>query len=253
MRRFPVVLAVLLLMAAVPAQADSGFEGGVRGMYWFPSLSANIKTTSGGVTGEFDAKKDLGVGDESFPSGEAFVRYGRFHLRVGYTPVSFDGSKRITDNVTFNGQTFLVSDNVITKLDLKMLDGEIQIDILRPDFEAVSFNLGLILKVKYIDGKAELRSTAKAESKNFQVPVPMVGIAAGAGFLKNMLRVDVRATGIAYSNNHLYDGDVFLSFIPIPYCSMQGGYRIIDLNVDTDDVVAKFKMNGPYVGAQLSF
>jgi len=253
MRRILVVLAVLSLLAAVPVNAASTFEGGVRGYYWFPNLAANIKTTNGGVTGQFDAKKDLGVGDENFPSGEAFLRAGRFHFRVGYTPVSFDGSKEIAQNVTFNGQTFTANDNVITSLDLNMLDGEIQIDILRPDLEVASFNLGVILKVKYVDGKAELRGTTQAETKKFQIPVPMVGVAAGAGFLKNMVRVDARATGITYSSNHLYEGDIFLSFVPVPFFRVQGGYRLLDLSVDTDDVVAKFKLNGPYVGAQLSF
>jgi outer membrane protein len=253
MRRVLVFLAMASLLAAVPVYAASTFEAGVRGNYWFPKLSANVTTTSAGVTSQFDAKKDLGVGDENFPSGEAFIKYGRFHFRVGYTPVSFDGSKQITDNVTFNGQTFTVNDNVITNLDLKMLDGEFQIDILRPDLEVANFNLGVIVKVKYVDGNVKLRNAVQTESKAFQVPIPMVGLAAGAGFLKNMVRVDVRATGITYSNNHLYEGDAFVSFVPLPFFRVQGGYRILDLNIDTDDVVAKLKLNGPYVGAQLSF
>lgn len=254
MRRVLILLAVLPLVAtAVPAFALPGFEAGARGMYWFPDLTANVKTTVSGVTGDFDAKTDLGVGDKDFPSGEAFVRLGNFHFRVGYTPVTFSGDKTLTDNVVFNGRTFSASSRVITHLDLKMLDGELQFDVLRPDLVAASFNLGLILKVKYVDGKVDLESSGVTEKKDFKAPIPMVGLAAGVGFLKNMVRVDARAAGVAYGGNHLYEGDAFASFAPFPFFRVQGGYRLIDLKIDEDDIVAKLKLKGPYVGAQFSF
>lgn len=254
MRRALILLAVLpLVAAAVPAFALPGFEAGARGMYWFPDLTANVKTTVSGVTGDFDAKTDLGVGDKDFPSGEAFVRLGNVHFRVGYTPVTFSGDKTLTDNVVFNGRTFSASSRVITHLDLKMLDGELQFDVLRPDLVAASFNLGLILKVKYVDGKVDLESSGVTEKKDFKAPIPMVGLAAGVGFLKNMVRADARAAGVAYGGNHLYEGDAFASFAPFPFFRVQGGYRLIDLKIDEDDIVAKLKLKGPYVGAQLSF
>jgi len=81
----------------------------------------------------------------------------------------------------------------------------------------------------------------------------MVGVAAGAGFLKDMVRVDARAAGVAYSGNHLVDVDVFASFAPLPFVRIQGGYRYIDLEIDEDGTLASFKLKGPYVGAQLSF
>ncbi len=254
MRRALILLAVLPLVAtAVPAFALPGFEVGARGMYWFPDLTANVKTTVGGVTGEFDAKTDLGVGDKDFPSGEAFVRIGNFHFRVGYTPVKFSGDKVLTEDVVFNGRTFSASSRVITNLDLKMLDGEFQYDLLRPDLVVASFNLGLILKVKYVDGKVDLASSGVPEKKDFKAPIPMIGLAAGVGVLKNMVRADARVTGMSYGGNHLYEGDAFASFAPFPFFRVQGGYRLIDLKIDEDDIVAKLKMKGPYVGAQFSF
>jgi hypothetical protein len=81
----------------------------------------------------------------------------------------------------------------------------------------------------------------------------MVGLAAGAGVLKNVLRADARVTGIAYSGNHLYEADVFASFAPFPFFRIQGGYRYIDLKLDEDDIVAELEMKGPYAGAQVSF
>jgi len=81
----------------------------------------------------------------------------------------------------------------------------------------------------------------------------MIGLAAGAGFANNLVRADARVTGMAYSGNHLYEADVFASFVPLPFLRVQGGYRYIDLKVDEDDIVADLELKGPYIGAQLSF
>ena len=247
-----VTVAAGVLLMAEGAFAASGIEVGVRGAYWFPKLSGSAQTNATGDT-RFDFKDTLGVGDENIPFGEAFLRLGNTTIRVGYTQFSFDGERQLTQTVVFNGTTFSASDNVISSLDLKMLDGEVQYDFLRPDVGVAGFNLGLLLKVKYVDGKVELRNSTTTETKDFKAPIPMVGAAAGVGFLKDMVRVDARAAGIAYSGNHLYDVDAYASFAPLPFVRIQGGYRYIDLKIDRDDTLASFKLKGPYVGAQLSF
>jgi len=247
-----VMVAAAFLLMAEGAFAASGFEVGVRGAYWFPKLTGNAQTDVTGDT-RFDFKDTLGVGDENLPFGEAFVRFGSTTLRVGYAQVNFDGEKELTQTVVFNGTTFSATDNVISALDMKMLDGEVQFDFLRPDVGVAGFNIGLLLKVKYVDGKVELRNSTTTETKDFQAPIPMIGAAAGVGFLKDMVRVDARAAGIAYSGNHLYDADAYASFGPLPFVRIQGGYRYIDLKIDQDGTLASFKLRGPYLGAQISF
>ncbi|HSL92300.1 MAG TPA: hypothetical protein VK863_06595, partial [Candidatus Limnocylindrales bacterium] len=137
MKRILILTAVLPLMAAVPAHALPGFEVGARGVYWFPDLSGSVQSLTPPPQGtEFDIKDDLNVGDENFPGGEASLRVGRFHIRVGYMPVTYDGNNQLTRQIVFNGQTFNVNDNVVSQLDLKMLDAEVQFDLLQPDFAA---------------------------------------------------------------------------------------------------------------------
>jgi len=245
-------VATGLLLMAGSAFAAPGFEVGARGAYWFPKLTGSAQTNATGDT-RFDFKDTLGVKDENLPFGEAFLRLGGTTLRVGYAQIAFDGNKQLTETVVFNGTTYSVSDNVISRLDMKMLDGEVQYDFLRPDVGIAGFNIGLLLKVKYVDGKVELRNSTTTEMKDFKAPIPMLGAAAGVGFLKDMVRVDARAAGIAYSGNHLYDADAYASFVPLPFVRIQGGYRYIDLKIDKDDTLASFKLKGPYLGAQLSF
>jgi outer membrane protein len=254
MRRFRAAAAAAA-MIAIASSSALAVEFGARGAFWFPKLSGDVQTTTGGVTETLiDVKDTLGVEDENVPFGEAFLRAGRLTLRVGYSRIKFDGNKRLSESITFNGETFSVDDNVVTLLDMKMLDGDVQYDILRPDAGIVAFNLGLLLRVKYVDGKVELSSAAAGSTvQDFKAPVPMAGAAVGAGILKNMIRVDLRGAGIAYSGNHLYDVDAYASFTPLPFVRLQGGYRYIDLRIDEDDIRASLKLKGPYVGAQLSF
>ena len=253
MRRILKVATVTgVFLMAGSAFAASGFEVGARGAYWFPKLTGSAQTNMTGDT-RFDFKDTLGVKDENIPFGEAYLRFGNTTLRVGYTQIKYDGEKRLTQTVVFNGTTYSASDDVISMLDMKMLDGEVQYDFLRPDFGIAGFNIGLILKVKYVDGKVELRDTLQTETKDFKAPIPMIGAAAGVGFLKDMVRVDARAAGIAYPGNHLYDADAYASFAPLPFVRIQGGYRYVDLKIDRDDTLVSFKLSGPYLGAQLSF
>lgn len=250
-----VTVAAVILVSAGSAFAASGFEVGARGAYWFPKLTGTARTTTNGVPETLlDVETTLGMKDEDIPFGEAFLRLGGATLRIGYTKLAFDGNRTLADAITFNGRTFTASDNVVSKLDMMMLDGELQIDLLRPDVALANFNIGLLVKVKYVDGEMELRSALQpATVKDFKAPIPMIGLAAGVGALKDMVRVDARASGIAYSGNHLYDADVYASFAPLPFVRVQGGYRHIDLKIDEDDALASFKLSGPYVGAQVSF
>jgi hypothetical protein len=255
MRRTAAVAILLCSLAVFPAAALA-FEAGVRAEYWFPKLSGNGSTTTNGLPDTpFDLEDTLGVKDEDFPFGEAFLGVSRFTFRVGYMQPEYDGNATLTQTFVFNGQTFAVSENIVTRLEMKIIDGQIQFDLLRPDVGVAGFNLGLILAGKYVDGSVEVRSasTGITERRDFQVGAPLVGAAVGVGFLKNLIRADVRATGMAYSGSHAYEVDAFASFVPFPFVRLQGGYRYFDLKVDESDVNASLKLSGPYAGLQVSF
>ncbi len=255
MRRVLATIAVLTVLA-LGASSALAVEFGVRGEYWFPRLSGTVQTTTGGIPDTvLDVRNTLGVKDKNLPFGEAFLRIGSVTLRVGYTQVRLDGDKELLQTITFDGATYTVSDNVLSKLDLKTADADLQYDFLRPGVGAANLNLGLILKVKYVDGKVELRSvsTGVATTKDFKAPIPMVGAAVGLGLLKNRVRADARVTGIVYSGNHLYEADAFATLAPLPYVQIHGGYRYVDLKIDESDTLASLKLSGPYVGAQISF
>jgi hypothetical protein len=255
-----VVTAAGVLLTTGSAFAPSAFalEAGVRGMYWGSTISGNVQTLTGGLPGtDLDVKSDLGMKDENVFNGEAFLKAGRFTFRVAYTPLKFTGSSVLSTPIDFDGNTFPAGTPVSSKLETKMIDGDVQWDLLNPDLGVASLNLGVFLRLKYVDGSVEISSDNPAlpisATQDFRLPIPEVGVAAGIGFLKDIVRADARVCGMAYSGNHLYEGDAFLSVIPFPFLRLQGGYRFIDLKADENDLKATLKIKGPYAGIQVAF
>jgi hypothetical protein len=261
MRRiFQVVTAAGLILMAGGALAPSVFalEAGVRGMYWGSTISGNVQTVTGGVPGTvLDVKNDLGMKDENIFNGEAFLKAGDFTFRVVYTPLKFTGSSVLSAPIDFDGYTFPAGTPISSKLETKMVDGDVEWDLLNPDLGVAAMNLGLFLRLKYVDGSVEISSNNPlvpiTATQDFRLVIPEVGAAAGIGFLKNIIRADARVSGMAYSGSHLYEGDAFLSVIPFPFLRLQGGYRSIDLKADENDLKGTLKIKGPYAGFQIAF
>jgi len=261
MRRYlQVVTAAGILLMAGSAFVSSAFalEGGVRGMYWGSNISGDIQTVTDGVPGTtLDLQSDLGMKDENVFNGEAFLKGGNFTFRVAYTPLQYTGSSVLSAPIVFDGTTFPAGTPVSSKLEAKMVDGDVQWDFINPDLGVASMNFGVFLRLKYVDGSAEISSNnpvlSISATQDFRLPIPEVGIAAGIGFLKNIVRADARVSGMAYSANHIYEGDAFLSVIPFPFLRLQGGYRFIELKADENDLKGTLKIKGPYAGIQVAF
>lgn len=248
-----IFLLILLSLAASPSPAAARLGAGARAIYWFPDLSATARTVPGGT--EFDLRSDLGVADENIPAGEAFVNLGKFTFRAGYAAAGYDGDRTVTDTIVFNGRTYGGGARVVTSLDLTTIDGEIQWDIVSPSVIAASVNVGLLIKVKYVDGSLELAEPVSGarDAQDLKLPIPMAGVAAGVGILKDYLRADARVAGMGYAGNRIVEADAFASVVPFPFFRIQGGYRYLGIKIDDDDVVGEITLKGPYAGLQLSF
>ena len=254
MRRIWAVALLLGSLLCLSAPADA-VEVGIRGEYWFPKISGNGQTTTSGVPNTpYDLQSTLGLQDKNFPFGEAFLRLGRFTIRAGYTQVRYDGQSTLTQDFVFNGQTYTANIPITSQLELKMVDAQLQFDLLRPDAGVSGFNLGLILGGKYVDESLQVSSSQlPAVNESYKLPIPVVGVAAGVGLFKDLIRVDARGVGLAYSGNHGYDVDAYLSVIPFPFVRLQGGYRYLDVKVDESELILTVKLKGPYAGLQISF
>jgi hypothetical protein len=243
----------LLVCGALPVGA---FEIGARGLYWFPTFKAEMRSDSAGQTGTtLNLKDTLGVGNASFPAVEAFGGIGKHRLSLVYTPIAYSGSTRITAPITFNGVTFPAGANVDTDLKIRMVDLEYQYKLLDMENILAGFSFAFIGQIKYIDGEAKMNAPAANTESRFTVrePVPMVGIGAHAGLLAGLLEARAKMTGFAYSDNHLYEALADLSLTPFPFLDIHAGYKVIRLKIDHRGNLLDSEFAGPYAGLTVSF
>jgi outer membrane protein len=254
MKKTYLALSLLLVTLLLPA-STLAFEIGARGYYWFPSLDGNVKVDEAGVGTIIDFEKDLGIEDENYPSVEVFLGGGNHHLSLTYTDIEYSGRKTLTRDISFGGKTYSLSDTVTSSIEYKMMDLHYQYDFLNLENVLAGFSLGLVFQVKYLDGEVGLKSTTTGtdEKEDFTFPIPMIGLNLHMGILANILEARLRGTAIGYAGNTIYElmGDI--SWTPLPFLDIHGGYKTFVIDIDEDDVVFDYDMSGPYVALTLSF
>jgi outer membrane protein len=247
-----IVMVAFLLIFAVSAQA---FEIGARGYYWFPDFSASLRVDKNSTVGTtIDAENDLGMGDESYPSVEVFGGLGNHHFSLMYTKADYSGAKNLDKSIIFNGRTYSLSTYVESDLELTMIDAEYQYDLIDLENVLAGFSLGIIGKIKYLEGDARIKGGGFDESESFKAPIPMIGVGAHIGILADILEARAKIAGIGYSGSKFYEGQADISVTPFPFLDIHAGYKFMKLDVDdVSDVYADVEFKGPYVGLTVSF
>ena len=253
MKRTRCTLAIFLALVLIPL-TSWGFEIGVRGYYWFPSLDGKLRVDEAGIIGDtVDFENDLAIEDEDYPSVEAFVGAGKHHLDLGYTKVDYSGSNVLTRTIIFNGETYPVSSLVSSSIEYKMIDFHYQYDFINLENALAGFSLGGVFQVKYLDGEVSLKTAGLDEKEDFTLPIPMVGLNLHIGIIADILEARVRGTAMTYSGNSMYElvGDI--SWTPFPFIGIHGGYKTFVIDVEEEDVFLDYDMSGPYVAITISF
>jgi len=245
--------AIALALSAVPASA---LEFGVRGYYWFPGYKADGRLDASGITGtETNYKDVLDVGNKAIPSVEAFAGLGKNHFSFMYTPLDYSGSTALSQNVTFKGKTFTAGTQTESDLKMKMYDFDYQRDLVNLENILAGFSVGVIGKIKYIDGETRMNAPALGfdEKQTYSVVMPMIGVGAHIGLLLNILEARAKVTGMAYSGNTFIDALADLSWTPFPFLDVHGGYRYVKLNLERGDLTLNSTYSGPFVALTVGF
>jgi len=247
---FSVVLFIIVFSLSAHA-----IELGVRGYYWFPDFTGDLRVDKDGVQGtKIDMGNDLGMGDESYPSVEVFAGIGKHHVNVMYTKADYSSEKTLTKGITFMNTAYASGTFVQTDLDFQMIDLEYRYDLIDMENILAGFSIGPIGKIKYIEGEARLKSSAANKSETFKTFIPMIGVGIHVGLIADILEARAQITGMAYSESSLYEYLADISFTPFPFLDIHGGYKVIDLEVDDiSDVFANYEFSGPYLALTVGF
>jgi len=256
MKKTYLALSLLLVVLLLPV-SSSAFEIGARGYYWFPSLDGNVKVDEASIIGtSIDFEKDLGIEDENYPSIEVFLGVGRHHLSLTSTNIEYSGKNTPTKEITFNGETYSVTDLIESSIEYKMMDFLYQYDFLNLENVGAGFSLGIVFQIKYLDGEVGLKTTTVTvidEKQDFTLPIPMFGLNLHIGMLADVLEARLRGTAIGYAGNAIYELMADISWTPLPFLDIHGGYKTFVIDIDEDDIIFDYDMSGPFVALTLSF
>jgi outer membrane protein len=249
------VLGTLFLLTIfyVPSAFALGF--GARADYWIPSFSGDLRVDGNGVTGtDINLKDDLGISSENLPGVEAYFGIGDHEISLAYSRVNLSGAQNIGKEIKFNGYTYDKNAYVESELTTNMIDLEYQYKLLNFKNILAGLSVGIIGKIKYLDGDIRMHSSVYDTQKDIHVPIPMIGVGAKIGLLANILEARAKITGMGYSDSFFYDGLADISFTPFPFLNINGGYRAMSVKIDNvSDIYSKMDFNGPYVGLAISF
>lgn len=255
-------LVVLLAAACAAPSSSLAFEVGAKAAYWVPRFDGEFRLDGSGLRGTtLDASDHLGIDDENFFFGEAWLWVGRHHLTLAGMRVDYSGSEVLSEEIVFGGKRFSANGRADTSLEYTMLDLAYQYDLLDLENVLAGFSLGPILQVKYLDGELRMSGEGSVNgaggrvsvAESFQLPIPLVGLGAHVGLVGGWLEARGRAVGIAYQGDALWEVQAEAALTPFPFLEVVGGYRHFVIDVDRDDVLLDYTQSGPYVGAAVVF
>lgn len=241
-----------LVLGSAPglAWADPIVE--FEGRYWFPELTAQVKSTLGGLGTNIDLAEDLAVDEENLPDLRVSLNAGPLgRFRLTHTHASLSGNRFIGENILFDGTTFAAGTLVQTDFDadyvrLGWLWQMSLLDIVK---------LGPILEAKGVWGKTSLTGTVPPvkETQKFAFGFPTIGLAMNVTPLDSIdLFAEVSglpAGGLGY----FVDAEIGVKIIPIRFVSIVGGYRVFDIKVESGGDSARLLLHGAFIGATVRF
>ena len=242
-------LAVLFIcFEAFSAHADEAIS--VKLGYASLTATGTLSATALGIPGDTLSDTTLGLKRSNNVTAEVALQLGDGRLSVGYLPLKFSGTSTLAAPVNFNGVAF--SGAVTSELKADIFDVGYTYYLVNMDDLPSRLQLGIEASVKYIRTDTKLSTAVLSQTASATVPIPTIGV-RGRVALADFVGLSGRVGYIGYNGNRFMDVDAQVEFSPIPTLGIYGGYRHMDVKVDSAGVVVDAKFAGPYAGAFFRF
>ena len=259
------LLGVALASVGCVPLRDMSFAGGGAEI-WNSDLDGDLNFSVSGFSGtDIDLSQTLGIDpDENVGVYRGSVALGNVILDVKYLEVAYDGQSLLNQAVTFNGQTFNVSTEVFSDLEVRTASGYLKFGLIDLPY----LNIGPLIGVNYIDVEAQLASVtpvALTVSDEIEIPVPVVGIAFNldipilSDWLGFFAEGEIAGLFADYQeiDGKFIDLSAVGGFKIAHFFRLGGGYRLFDVDFDDDsgddENEATITLDGPFIFAELSF
>jgi hypothetical protein len=180
-----------------------------------------------------------------------FQPFRSHHLRVGVTPMRFDGRTVLTASITIDGVMYQAGDQVDTKLRLDQYDVS-----YRYAFELGDrVTLAPLLQVSILDVRTSIDNETLGVSESERVTLPIPSLGLRAEFFP-LARLGLFGEGKALtlgSKATYWELTGGASLHITRNLAILGQYRAADYDIDYWSVDADARLEGPYLAAPLRF
>lgn len=254
LKRLIFLFVFILFIIPINVSYGSDYTVDIEGRWFSPDLKGKLKVSEAGFEGtEIDLEKDLGMDNEDFGEFRATLRFLKRHwIRFAYLPVKFDGDKFIQRDIVFNGKTYSAGTRVKSQLDTRYYRIGYGIDIIsRNTLKAGMMIDGKVLDISEASLEAPDAGLKEEESVIGGIPTPGIFLAISP---VKMISIYGEVSGAPLGRfGYAFDGEAGVGVSPVKFLSINGGYRIIKINIKTDDDRGKLDLFGPYAGLSIRF
>lgn len=245
----------LLLGLALPynAQADTIFgvyAGGGSQKFDFTGDFEDTDLPSS--VGNIDLEDDLSLSDSSGTFFYIAIEHPipvLPNLLVYSTEIDQSETSTVTRTIRFDNSTFTSGTAVDSNIDLSHVDATFYYELLD---NWVSLDLGLT--IRKFDGEVELVSaTAGTAQEDIDYTIPLLYGKAQFDLPLTGLYVAASGNWVGAGSNNFLDSIVKIGYESTLGLGLEAGYRIINLEVDEDDLEADFGFSGIYGAATFHF
>ena len=243
-------LGALLMTSAGAANAVVPLvDVDVTAGYWNADPSGTIQ--SGGDP--IDVENDVGYDSEGHNNFS--IRFAHPvpvipNLRLRYNDIEHEGTGNLDRNITFQGQTYTVNEDVRSRVDLTHYDYTL---FYTAPIPVVTLDLGL--NVKHFDGEFYIESDngLRREKEEIDEFLPMGHVRADVDLPLTGLGAGAELNYISYDGDSATDVEGYISYNADPVY-IQGGYRQFDVDVDASgDLNVDTELSGPFVRLGVGF
>ncbi len=254
-----IIFAFLLFWVPVAAVWATGMEISIGG--WHQSISGPLSFKAVTDADVIELDDDIGFDDENKLLGRLKIELPSVlpNFYIIAAPMDFEGTGSKGVAVNFGDRTFAANADLNTKLTVNQYDFAIYYGLpFVKTASAGKFNIDLGLNARLVDLEAKINGREQGtglnaeESASLTAVVPMVYVAMQIMPIE-WLSIEAEGRGIAVGDNHLISviGRVKYNFAGPAFAA--AGYRLDNLEIDTDDVVLDADFKGPFLELGLRF
>ncbi|MFH1776492.1 MAG: hypothetical protein ABH952_02890 [Candidatus Omnitrophota bacterium] len=250
------IIVILITTTAQAKSVDTRLDGEIN--YWLAEFEGKVQVTEAAIVGtNIELNTDLGIDDhENIPNVTIAYRLFNAKLTASYFNVANKGSKSVTQQFNYKGDTYPVGTAVDSKLDLTVIEGKYSNRFLGTDYYDLYGQIG----IKYAEISAELNTvTLGAKTQEIKAPIPFIGVAVELRPFYNMFNFAISGdiTGISINIGDadftLIDFTGAISYDVFENLRVSAGYRYLSVDGADGDDKAEATYRGPFAAIVGSF